>query len=162
MTSTTLVGDSGEGTRTKLKNDEVCEEEKKIVNVIEELTKEVPKPSEDPYTEVVELLKTDPVSLFQKRNYKVRLTIGEKAQVVHPVSAVIETGAGPNLIRRENFPSPWTNRIRSVKEPGLTGASKYNIILGGVILLQNKTRRPSFQRLVWCRQSSGRTITPRD
>lgn len=85
--------------------------------------------------ETIEFSQTDSVSLFQKRNYKVRLTISERVNEMHPRTAVLEIGAGPNLIRKSSLPSTFSNNIRAVKELDLTGASRSNVIFDGVKLI---------------------------
>lgn len=54
---------------------------------------------------------------------------------MYPRTAVVDTGAGPDLIRRSSLPSIWTNNIRAIKDPGMTGATKSNVIVDGVILI---------------------------
>lgn len=87
------------------------------------------------YTGVLEFSKTDPVLLFQKRNYKLHLIIGEKAQLMHPITSVIKIGTVANIIWRAYLPSTCKNHIRPFKDPSVTGASKSIVIVDGFILL---------------------------
>lgn len=55
--------------------------------------------------------------------------------MMHSITAVIDNGAGPNLILQTNMPSTSTDRIRLVKGPVLTVVSRSNVIVDRVILL---------------------------
>lgn len=75
------------------------------------------------------------VGLFRKRNYKVRVSIGANASVMKSVAAVLDTGAGQTLIDSRFIPSDWSNRIKMVRDPKLTGATSEKRNLTGFILL---------------------------
>jgi gag-polyprotein putative aspartyl protease len=57
------------------------------------------------------------------RNYKVSATVGVNTVIMAPVRAILDTGAGPNLIREEILPEEW-ERSR------LPGTPAYQIIGG--------------------------------
>ena len=92
-------------------------------------------PEPKPYAEILTMTSTEPVVLFKKRNYKVRLTVGINSTVAHPVTSVLDTGAGPNLINKDFLPTQWHSNIRPMKDPGLVGATKQAVVMQGVILL---------------------------
>jgi hypothetical protein len=65
------------------------------------------------------------------RNYKVSATVGVSSTVLTPVSAILYTGAGPNLIRETVLPEDW-ERYR------IPGLPAFHIVgAGGRRLLQN-------------------------
>ena len=41
------------------------------------------------------------------RNYKVSATVGVSTVVATPVFAILDTGAGPNLVREDVLPEDW-------------------------------------------------------
>jgi hypothetical protein len=53
------------------------------------------------------LLQVEVVCPLVTRNYKVSATVGVSATVLTPVSAILDTGAGPNLIRESSLPEDW-------------------------------------------------------
>jgi hypothetical protein len=55
------------------------------------------------------------------RNYKVSETLGESTAVATPVYAIIDTGAGPNLVREDVHPEDWL-RYR------VAGGTTYQVI----------------------------------
>ena len=64
-------------------------------------------PSVEPYTEVIPFKPLDEIALFQKRNYKVRLTVGAVSNIMVPTTVVLDTGAGPNLINMDFIKTEW-------------------------------------------------------
>jgi hypothetical protein len=48
------------------------------------------------------LLEVEVVCSLATRNYKVSATVGTSATVLRPVSAILDTGAGTNLIRESS------------------------------------------------------------
>jgi RNase H-like domain found in reverse transcriptase/Reverse transcriptase (RNA-dependent DNA polymerase)/Integrase zinc binding domain/Chromo (CHRromatin Organisation MOdifier) domain/Integrase core domain len=78
----------------------------------------------------------EPVHLFQSRNYKLCVSIGATANVLTPVRAVLDTGAGPNLIREDVLPKDWERLlIQDVALPRITNASGKRMPARGVIVL---------------------------
>jgi hypothetical protein len=58
------------------------------------------------------LLEVEVVCSLATRDYKVSATVGVSATVLRPVSAILDTGAGPNLIGEKVLPDDWElNRI---------------------------------------------------
>jgi hypothetical protein len=55
------------------------------------------------------------VCLMISRNYKVSAAVGVYTVVATPVYAILDTGAGPNLIREDVLPEDWL-RYRTVEE----------------------------------------------
>jgi hypothetical protein len=53
------------------------------------------------------LLQVEVVCPLDTRNYKVSATVGVLATVLTPVSVILDTGAGPNLIRESALPEDW-------------------------------------------------------
>lgn len=54
---------------------------------------------------------------------------------MHKVTAVLDTGAGPNLVRKEFRQTDWTQRTKPERDPGLTSATKTSVRVDGIILL---------------------------
>jgi Retroviral aspartyl protease len=76
------------------------------------------------------LLEVEVVFSLATRNYKVSATVGVSATVLRPVSAILDTGAGPNLIRENILPDDW-ERYR------IPGPPEFHIVsAGGRRLLQ--------------------------
>jgi hypothetical protein len=75
-------------------------------------------------------LEVEVVCSLATRNYKVSATVGVSETVLRPVSAILDTGAGPNLIREKVLPDYW-ERYR------IPGPPKFHIVgAGGRRLLQ--------------------------
>jgi hypothetical protein len=55
------------------------------------------------------------VCLMVSRNYKVSAAVGVYTVVATPVYAILDTGAGQNLIREDVLPEDWL-RYRTVEE----------------------------------------------
>jgi hypothetical protein len=53
------------------------------------------------------LLEVEVVCSLATRNYKVSATVDVSATVLSPVFAILDTGAGPNLIREKVLPEDW-------------------------------------------------------
>jgi hypothetical protein len=47
------------------------------------------------------------VCLMASRNYKVSATVGVTTAVATPVYAMLDTGAGQNLVREDVLPEDW-------------------------------------------------------
>jgi hypothetical protein len=78
----------------------------------------------------------DQVCLLASRNYKVSATVGVSTVVATPVYAILDTGAGPNLVREDVLPEDWT-RYRTTEEPSfpVVGASGRPLPQRGVLTL---------------------------
>jgi hypothetical protein len=78
----------------------------------------------------------EPVHLFQSRNYKLCVSIGSTANIQTPVRAVLDTGAGPNLVREDVLPNGWERLlVPDVALPRITNASGRRMSARGVIVL---------------------------
>jgi hypothetical protein len=76
------------------------------------------------------------VTLFQSRNYKLRVSVGVSRAVVAPVKAVFDTGAGPNLVREGILPKGWERfLIWNQPLPSINNASGKRMPIRGVITL---------------------------
>jgi hypothetical protein len=83
----------------------------------------------------------EPVHLFQSRNYKLCVSIGVTANVLTPVraGAVLDTGAGPSLIRKDVLPKDLERLlIQYVALPRITNASGMQMPARGLIVLYVK------------------------
>jgi hypothetical protein len=73
---------------------------------------------------------------MKSRNYKFTVSVGVSNSVLVPVLAVLDTGAGPNLIREDVLPPNWeTLRLRGVPIPKVMNASGRLLHSKGVIVL---------------------------
>jgi Retroviral aspartyl protease len=82
------------------------------------------------------LLEVEVVCSLATRNYKVSATVGVSASVLTPVSAILDTGAGPNLIREKVLPEDWErNRIPGPPEFHIVGAGCCRLLQKGNITL---------------------------
>jgi hypothetical protein len=76
------------------------------------------------------------VHLFQSHNYKLGVSIGLTRAVLFPVRSVLDTGAGPNLVREDVLPSGWDcSLIPNQPLPQITNASGKRMPVKGVIIL---------------------------
>jgi hypothetical protein len=81
-------------------------------------------------------LAEEPVILLKSRNYKCCISVGVSRQILTPVRAVLDTGAGPNLIREDLLPENWELfRIPGLPLPRITNASGRRIPARGVVQL---------------------------
>jgi hypothetical protein len=84
----------------------------------------------------VAVFETDSVFPLKSRNYKVPATVGDTTMVATPVRAILDTGAGPNLVREEVLQEDW-ERCRAAEEPNyhVVGAGGRRLRQKGVITL---------------------------
>ena len=82
------------------------------------------------------LLQVEVVCPLATRNYKVSATVGVSATILTPVSAILDTGAGPNLIRETVLPEDW-ERYRIPGHPAfhIVGAGGRRLLQKGNITL---------------------------
>jgi hypothetical protein len=81
-------------------------------------------------------LEVEVVCFLATRNYKVSATVGVSATVLRPVSAILDTGAGPNLIREKVLPEDWERyRIPGPPEFHIVGAGGRRLLQKGNITL---------------------------
>jgi Retroviral aspartyl protease len=78
----------------------------------------------------------DQVCLLASRNCKVSATVGVSTVVANPVYDILDTGAGPNLVREDVLPEDWT-RYHTTEEPSfqVVGASGRPLPQRGVLTL---------------------------
>jgi hypothetical protein len=82
------------------------------------------------------LLEVEVVCSLATHSYKFSDTVGVSATVLKPVSAILDTGAGPNLIREKVFPEDW-ERYRIPGPPAfhVVGACGHRLLQKGDITL---------------------------
>jgi hypothetical protein len=77
-----------------------------------------------------------PVTLFQSQNYKLCVSLGPMASCLNPVKAVLDTGAGPNLVREDVLPPGWERGlIPGQVLPRVSNASGRRMPVKGVVAL---------------------------
>ena len=77
-----------------------------------------------------------PITLFQSQNYKVCVSIGLSPRILLPLQAVVDTGAGPNLVREGNLPDGWERYlIPGQPLPRVNNASGRRMPVKGVVVL---------------------------
>ena len=70
------------------------------------------------------------------RNYKVSATVGVTTVVQTPVRAILDTGAGPNLVREAVLPEDWQcRRLTGEPECRIVGAGGRKLRQKGIIIL---------------------------
>jgi Retroviral aspartyl protease len=70
------------------------------------------------------------------RNYKVSATVGVTTVVQTPVRAILDTGAGPNLVREAGLPEDWQcRRLTGEPECRIVGAGERKLRQKVVIIL---------------------------
>ena len=80
-----------------------------------------------------------PVTLFQSQNYKLCVSIGLTSRCLLPVRAVLDTGAGPNLIREDVLPIGWEHAlIPGQTLPRVSNASGRRMPVKGVVQLTTR------------------------
>jgi hypothetical protein len=77
------------------------------------------------------LLEVEVVCSLATRNYKVSASEGVSATVLRPVSAILDTGAVPNLIKETVLQGDW-------ERYGIHGPPAFNIVGGGSLRLLQK------------------------
>jgi hypothetical protein len=70
------------------------------------------------------------------RNYKVSATVGVTTAVATPVYAILDTGAGPNLVREDVLPEDWLRyRVAGDTTYQVIGANGKSLPQRGVVTL---------------------------
>jgi Retroviral aspartyl protease len=76
------------------------------------------------------------VCLMASRNCKVSATVGVTTAVATPVYAILDTGAGPNLVREDVLPEDWLRyRMAGETTYQVTGANGRSLPQRGVVTL---------------------------
>lgn len=78
---------------------------------------------------------TEIIALFRKKDYKIGVTLGERASSMVPMSEIMDPGAGPSLTRQRSVAYLWQSAVKTVRDPVLTAATKKTVEVQGVILL---------------------------
>jgi hypothetical protein len=79
---------------------------------------------------------TESVHLLQYRSYKPYCSVGVFKAVLFHVRAVLNTGAGHNLVREDILPKDWERwQVPNIPLPRITNASGKQILARGVIVL---------------------------
>ena len=77
-----------------------------------------------------------PINLLRTDHYKVIVLIGCHRMVMHSVEAVLDTGAGPNLVRESMLPSDWRRYASSAaKHPRIRDANNRRLNVECVVSL---------------------------
>jgi Retroviral aspartyl protease len=81
-------------------------------------------------------VETEIVFPLRSRNYKVSATVGVSTVLATPVRAILDTGAGPNLVREEILPTDWEKyRVAGAPTLQIVGAGGRRLKQSGAILL---------------------------
>lgn len=78
---------------------------------------------------------SDSVAPFEKKNDKVRVSIGRNLNRMRLVTSVLDTGSVPYLIYSRLIQSDWNAKIMVVKDRYLNIAGRKSIAVIGFILL---------------------------
>jgi Retroviral aspartyl protease len=74
---------------------------------------------------------------LQSRNYQVSAVLGVSTQLSTPVRCILDTGAGPNIIRLGVLPDVWERyRVREATNPTIIGAGGRRLRQCGTVALQ--------------------------
>ena len=63
------------------------------------------------------------ICFFNKQNYKISATVGQKLALMVAIIPVLDSGAGPNLIHLRCVVKSWRPSIQPVRSPALIDAS---------------------------------------
>ena len=55
------------------------------------------------------------ICFFEKKNYKVTATVGQRRALMRAITQVLDSGAGPNLIHLRCVAEPWRAAIKSAR-----------------------------------------------
>jgi RNase H-like domain found in reverse transcriptase/Reverse transcriptase (RNA-dependent DNA polymerase)/Integrase zinc binding domain/Integrase core domain/Chromo (CHRromatin Organisation MOdifier) domain/Retroviral aspartyl protease len=73
---------------------------------------------------------------MKSRNYKFITSVGLSTRAMFPITTVLDTGAGPSLIREDVLPKDWeAMRLRGVPVPRIVNASGRAVTSKGVVVL---------------------------
>lgn len=73
--------------------------------------------------------------MMKKRNYNVHLAVGTTAQHMWTVTAVMDTGTGPDLVSRKFLPTTGRDRISPTQNIRIRSETKKAVQVGGAVLL---------------------------
>ena len=87
----------------------------------------------------VDEYRMSPVCYLSTYNYKVAACIGSSADTARAILTVLDTGAGPNLIRSDCVPKQILNNLKSAHEfINISSASRHRIQVMGIASLTVK------------------------
>ena len=86
------------------------------------------------------------------RNYKLCASIGRSQSLLLPVTTVLDTGAGPNLVNIRKLPMRWHPHIRQMPVPNLVDAQKRRMEILGVLPLIVRIRSSQGESLFYGRE----------
>ena len=73
---------------------------------------------------------------MKSRNYKLTVSVGARANALTPLKTVLDTGAGPSLIREDALPVDLqAMRLRGVLPPWIVNASGKTLPAKGTVIL---------------------------
>ena len=83
-----------------------------------------------------EVGKMNAIFPLKSRNYKVSASVGVNTAVISPVRAILDTGAGPNLIRATVLPEDWERyRVFGAPTLNIVGAGGRRLRQSGTVTL---------------------------
>ncbi|CAN8075422.1 unnamed protein product [Agarophyton chilense] len=77
----------------------------------------------------------DPACILRNANYKVRVTMGLRSNSSRLTTAVLDTGAGLNLVHSKLLPFDWQDFVQARKTPRITDASRRPMDIKGIVPL---------------------------
>ena len=81
-------------------------------------------------------MKGETINLLRTDHYKIMVLLGCNRQVMHTANAVLDTGAGPNLVRESSLPKDWRKHARQALElPRIHDANNRQLRVEGVVNL---------------------------
>ena len=78
-------------------------------------------------------MSSDPICLLRHENYKVVCSVGLQSTRMHTVKAVLDTGAGPNIVHQKILPPGCQNRLIRTELPHIADANRNRIALVGAL-----------------------------
>ena len=75
------------------------------------------------------------VCLLRSKNYKITGSVGLTTEALRPFEIVIDTGAGPCVVREEAIPERWRKEIQEIPPGALSNASSQPMDTVGMIRL---------------------------
>lgn len=77
----------------------------------------------------------DVASLFGKATYYVKISIGVIANALMKVKSLLDTGASPNLIKKDFLPQAWKDSMNSIKSRQLRTVKRKVVHIDGIVTL---------------------------
>lgn len=89
----------------------------------------------EPYFKICMLENFSNISLSNKRNYTLLLSVGLPTYKMRPVQCILHSGAEPILIREDLLETDWFQIIRPVSAPSSQCATTQDVSIIGTVLL---------------------------